>query len=240
MPAFLEQPTSLDQIVGQAHLVFPGSPLELLVSGRGATSVLLYGPPGCGKTTIASIVAHQTGRRFVLRALHGSRRRCGVGGTAAPDDSMRCREALEDPCSPGLPHSCDPPRAPRSTGRANTRQGSDSTVQDFTAGRPRRSPKPNPANQNVTFTGLDVDAYDPNVAALKKSIAGNLAPMGANGITFAEPGEITDARNQIQGREDAYMHVSDGTSHGCLCGYTVQRDAPSGAPECPVCVLLDA
>ncbi|MDX3275573.1 MULTISPECIES: hypothetical protein [Streptomyces] len=113
-------------------------------------------------------------------------------------------------------------------------------MQDFTAGRHRRSPKPNPANQNVTFTGLDVDTYDPNVAALKKSIAGNLAPMGVNGITFAEPGEITDARNQIQGREDAYMHVSDGTFHGCLCGYTVQRDAPSGAPECPVCALLDA
>ncbi|MGW0576926.1 AAA family ATPase [Streptomyces sp. NPDC002920] len=53
------RPTLLDQIVGQAHLVFPGSPLELLVSGRGANSVLLYGPPGCGKTTIASVVAHQ-------------------------------------------------------------------------------------------------------------------------------------------------------------------------------------
>lgn len=59
------RPTSLDQIVGQAHLVFPGSPLELLVSGRGATSVLLYGPPGCGKITIASVIAHQTSRRFV-------------------------------------------------------------------------------------------------------------------------------------------------------------------------------
>ncbi|MFD8609444.1 hypothetical protein [Streptomyces sp. NPDC059631] len=113
-------------------------------------------------------------------------------------------------------------------------------MQDFTADRPRRGPKPNPATQHVTPTGLDVDADAPNVAALKNSIAGNLAPMGVNGITFAEPGEITDARNQIQGREDAYMHVSDGTSHGCLCGYTVQRDAPSGAPECPVCVLLDA
>ncbi|MGW0881335.1 hypothetical protein [Streptomyces sp. NPDC002671] len=113
-------------------------------------------------------------------------------------------------------------------------------MQDFTAGRPRKIPKPNPANQNVTFTGLDVDDDDPNVAALKKSIAGNRAPMGVSSITFAEPGEITDARNRIRGREHAFMHVSDGTPHGCLCGYTVQRAAPSGAPECPVCALLDA
>ncbi|MFE4335376.1 hypothetical protein ACFRQM_40015 [Streptomyces sp. NPDC056831] len=113
-------------------------------------------------------------------------------------------------------------------------------MKDFTAGRPCKSLKPNPADQNVTFTGLDVDDNDSNVAALKRSIAGNLAPMGVNGISFVEPGEITDARSQVQGREDTYLHVSDGTSHGCLCGYTLQCAAPSGARECPVCVLLDA
>ncbi|MDX3020081.1 AAA family ATPase [Streptomyces acidiscabies] len=59
------RPRSLDRIVGQAHLVSPGSLLELLVSCRSAASVLLYGPPGCGKTAIASVVAHRTSRRFV-------------------------------------------------------------------------------------------------------------------------------------------------------------------------------
>lgn len=59
------RPTSLDQIVGQDHLIFPGSPLQLLADGKGATSVLLWGPPGVGKTTIASVVAHRTSRRFV-------------------------------------------------------------------------------------------------------------------------------------------------------------------------------
>ena len=59
------RPTSLDQIVGQEHLVFPCSPLELLAQGEGATSVLLWGPPGVGKTTIASVIARQTSRRFV-------------------------------------------------------------------------------------------------------------------------------------------------------------------------------
>lgn len=59
------RPTALGEIVGQAHLVFPGSPLELLASGKGATSVILYGPPGCGKTTIANVIARQTSRLFV-------------------------------------------------------------------------------------------------------------------------------------------------------------------------------
>ena len=59
------RPTSLDQVVGQEHLVFPGSPLELLARGEGDTSVLLWGPPGVGKTTIASVIARQTSRRFV-------------------------------------------------------------------------------------------------------------------------------------------------------------------------------
>ncbi|MFJ7280870.1 hypothetical protein [Kitasatospora sp. NPDC098663] len=113
-------------------------------------------------------------------------------------------------------------------------------MQDFTAGRARKDPKSDSADQNVGFTGMGVDDDDPYAAALKNSIAGNLAPTGVTGITFAEPGEITDARNQIRGREDAYMHVSDGTYRGCLCGYTLQRVAPPGTRECPVCVLLDA
>ncbi|MFB7919521.1 hypothetical protein [Streptomyces sp. NPDC056061] len=78
------------------------------------------------------------------------------------------------------------------------------------------------------------------MADLKNAVARNLAPTGVTSITFVEPGEITDARNQIRGQEDAYTHVSDGTFHGCLCGYTVQHAAPPGAPDCPACVLLDA
>ncbi|MFM9478566.1 MULTISPECIES: replication-associated recombination protein A [Streptomyces] len=50
---------------GPGHLIFPGSPLELLAGGQGATSVLLWGPPGSGKTTVASAIAHQTSRCFV-------------------------------------------------------------------------------------------------------------------------------------------------------------------------------
>ncbi|MBV9099238.1 MAG: AAA family ATPase, partial [Frankiaceae bacterium] len=57
------RPATLDEVVGQEHLLGPGSPLRRLVEGGGTTSVLLWGPPGSGKTTIARLLA--AGRRFV-------------------------------------------------------------------------------------------------------------------------------------------------------------------------------
>ena len=58
------RPNSLDEVVGQQHLLGPGSPLRRLVDGSGAASVILYGPPGTGKTTLASLISGATGRRF--------------------------------------------------------------------------------------------------------------------------------------------------------------------------------
>jgi putative ATPase len=58
------RPATLEEVVGQAHLLGPGSPLRRLVEGTGAASVILYGPPGTGKTTLASLISHATGRRF--------------------------------------------------------------------------------------------------------------------------------------------------------------------------------
>ncbi|SPM37241.1 Replication-associated recombination protein RarA (DNA-dependent ATPase) [Mycobacterium rhizamassiliense] len=58
------RPASLDEVVGQDHLLGPGSPLRRLVEGSGAASVILYGPPGTGKTTLASLISQATGRRF--------------------------------------------------------------------------------------------------------------------------------------------------------------------------------
>ncbi|MFJ4655573.1 replication-associated recombination protein A [Nocardia sp. NPDC088792] len=58
------RPRNLDEVVGQQHLLGPGSPLRRLIEGSGAASVLLYGPPGTGKTTLASLLSQATGRRF--------------------------------------------------------------------------------------------------------------------------------------------------------------------------------
>ena len=59
------RPRSLDEIVGQDHLIFPGSPLRAIASGALSASVILYGPPGTGKTSIASVIARGTDQRFV-------------------------------------------------------------------------------------------------------------------------------------------------------------------------------
>src|ERR1700745_2301468 len=58
------RPATLDEVVGQDHLLAPGSPLRRLVEGSGVASVILYGPPGSGKTTLAALISQATGRRF--------------------------------------------------------------------------------------------------------------------------------------------------------------------------------
>ena len=58
------RPLNLDEIVGQQHLLNPGSPLRRLVAGQ-PMSVFLWGPPGVGKTTLAAIVSRASGSRFV-------------------------------------------------------------------------------------------------------------------------------------------------------------------------------
>jgi putative ATPase len=59
------RPQGLDDLVGQAHLRAPGAPLRQLIEGDQPMSLLLWGPPGSGKTTIAAILSRQTNRTFV-------------------------------------------------------------------------------------------------------------------------------------------------------------------------------
>ncbi len=59
------RPRTLEELVGQQQLLAPGAPLRRLVEGDQPMSLLLWGPPGTGKTTIASIVSQQTDRQFV-------------------------------------------------------------------------------------------------------------------------------------------------------------------------------
>ncbi|MDB5224413.1 MAG: rarA [Candidatus Adlerbacteria bacterium] len=58
------RPMSLDQFVGQEHLVAPGKPLYEAIAGKHLFSFILWGPPGSGKTTLARIYANAVGADF--------------------------------------------------------------------------------------------------------------------------------------------------------------------------------
>src|SRR3954454_21408187 len=63
------RPRTLDELVGQGHLLAPGSPLRRLAGGEGGAagpvSLILWGPPCSGKTPLANVVSRAVGRRFV-------------------------------------------------------------------------------------------------------------------------------------------------------------------------------
>jgi putative ATPase len=81
------RPRTLDEVVGQAHLLAPGAPLRRLVEGAAPASVLLYGPPGTGKTTIARLMAGHGSRHFVALSALSS----GVKELRAVIDDARRR-----------------------------------------------------------------------------------------------------------------------------------------------------
>jgi putative ATPase len=58
------RPRTIDEVVGQQHLLGPGAPLRRLIEGDAPLSVVLWGPPGTGKTTLATLIARSTQRRF--------------------------------------------------------------------------------------------------------------------------------------------------------------------------------
>lgn len=59
------RPRSLSEVVGHSHILSPDSLLPRLVAANNFGSLLFYGPPGCGKTTLAGVIARETGSRFV-------------------------------------------------------------------------------------------------------------------------------------------------------------------------------
>ncbi len=59
------RPTTLDEVVGQEHILGPGKLLRRVIEADRLTNIILYGPPGCGKTTLAEVIAKTTKRNFV-------------------------------------------------------------------------------------------------------------------------------------------------------------------------------
>jgi len=58
------RPKTLDEVVGQRHLLAPGKPLAVAFAAGKPHSMILWGPPGSGKTTIARLVADEVGAAF--------------------------------------------------------------------------------------------------------------------------------------------------------------------------------
>ncbi|WP_136606705.1 replication-associated recombination protein A [Paenibacillus dokdonensis] len=67
------RPTNLDEYIGQEHIIGPGKLLRRAIDADQVSSILLYGPPGCGKTTLANIISQKTQADFVkLNAVDAS------------------------------------------------------------------------------------------------------------------------------------------------------------------------
>jgi putative ATPase len=111
------RPKTLDEVVGQRHLVAPGAPLRALVEQDRLTSAVLWGPPGTGKTTLASVIASVTAKAFVplsavnagvadvRRAVEEARRRLGEQGQGTIlfiDEVHRFNKAQQDALLPSV------------------------------------------------------------------------------------------------------------------------------------------
>nr|WP_285620079.1 replication-associated recombination protein A [Actinoallomurus iriomotensis] len=111
------RPRGLDEVVGQAHLLGPGTPLRQLVERDVAMSLVLWGPPGTGKTTLAYVVSQATERRFVeisavsdgvkqvRAAIDQAKRELGMSGRQTVlfvDEVHRFNKAQQDALLPAV------------------------------------------------------------------------------------------------------------------------------------------
>src|SRR6476646_8008967 len=111
------RPRTLDEFVGQQHVLGEGSALRLAIAEDRVRSAIFYGPPGTGKTTLARIIANATGSAFaelsavsatvgqVREVLARARERLGANGQRTIlflDEIHRFNKAQQDALLPGV------------------------------------------------------------------------------------------------------------------------------------------
>jgi putative ATPase len=111
------RPRNLDEVIGQQHLTGPGSAFRKLIDNDAPMSLLLWGPPGTGKTTLAYVVSQVTKRRFteisavsagvkdVRAAVDAARRELGMSGTQTllfVDEVHRFSKTQQDALLPAV------------------------------------------------------------------------------------------------------------------------------------------
>ena len=111
------RPKTLDEVIGQKHLTAPGTPFRNLIDNDAPMSLLLWGPPGTGKTTLAYVVSEMTSRRFteisavtagvkdVRAAVDAARRELGLSGRQSllfVDEVHRFSKTQQDALLPAV------------------------------------------------------------------------------------------------------------------------------------------
>jgi putative ATPase len=111
------RPRTLDEVIGQKHLTGAGTPFRKLIDNDAPMSLLLWGPPGTGKTTLAYVVSQVTKRRFVelsavsagvkdvRAAVDAARRTLGMSGTQTVlfiDEVHRFSKTQQDALLPAV------------------------------------------------------------------------------------------------------------------------------------------
>ncbi|MDB5661647.1 MAG: family ATPase, partial [Cypionkella sp.] len=104
------RPRNLSEVIGQGHVLGPDGPLGAMLASHSLSSLILWGPPGVGKTTIARLLAHESDLNFVqisaiftgvpdLRKMFESakiRRQNGQGTLLFVDEIHRFNKAQQD------------------------------------------------------------------------------------------------------------------------------------------------